>query len=31
MTPEPIPASAALAPLGNLLPNPKARLKDNAL
>ena len=31
MTPEPVPASAALAPPGNLLPHPKARLKVNAL
>jgi len=28
MTPQPIPAKTARAPLGTLLPNPKARLKD---
>ena len=28
MTPQPLPANAALAPLGKLLPNPKTRLKD---
>jgi hypothetical protein len=28
MTPRPIPAKAAAAPLGTLRPNPKARLKD---
>ena len=28
MTPESVPASAALAPPGNLRPHPKARLKD---
>jgi len=27
MTPQPIPAKTARAPLGTLLPNPKARLK----
>ena len=28
MTPEPVSAKAARAPLDKLLPNPKARLKD---
>ncbi len=31
MTPQPFPENTARAPLGQLLPNPKARLKDQLI